>query len=130
MRHAQHHLSDDLNAPARSRRLVEGWTRNHPRRHEIVLAVSELVANAVTHGSRHSPGAGVTLSIAKDETCLRVGVAQRGPPFAPELAGPISEPRGLTIVDRGVDRWGIDEHDDIVEVWFEVDDDPATRLLR
>jgi anti-sigma regulatory factor (Ser/Thr protein kinase) len=88
----------------------------HPRRHEIVLAVSEIVANAVTHGDPIESG--ITLRFASDDSRLRVAVLQRGSAFEPRIDRDLS---GLKIVDDIVDRWGIDEEDGHVDVWFEID---------
>jgi anti-sigma regulatory factor (Ser/Thr protein kinase) len=116
MQHTEHHLPRDLDAPARSRRLVENWVAGHPRRHEIVLAVSEIVANAVTHGDPIESG--ITLRFVSDGSLLRVAVLQRGSAFEPRINRELS---GLKIVDDIVDRWGIDEEDGHVDVWFEID---------
>lgn len=116
MRHAEHNLPGDLDAPARSRRLVEDWAAGHPRRHEIVLALSEIVANAVTHGGPMNEG--ITLRFKSDASCLRVAVVQRGPTFEPLIDRELS---GLKVVDGIVDRWGIEGDSDHVDVWFEID---------
>lgn len=118
MRHAEHHLRGDLDAPARSRRLIEEWTAGHPRRHDIVLALSELVANAVVHAATETREHGVSLRIENGGSRLRVAVRHRGPVFEPSIRHDHS---GLTLVDSSVDRWGIEQHGRSVEVWFEVD---------
>lgn len=118
MRHAKHHLRGDLDAPARSRRLIEEWTAGHPRRHEIVLALSELVANAVVHSAAETRDHGMSVRIEHRDTCLRVTVRHRGPAFEPSIR---HDHGGLTIVDNSVDRWGINQRGRSVEVWFEVD---------
>ena len=118
MRHTEHHLAGDLDAPARSRRLAEDWATGHPRRHEIVLAVSEIVANAVTHGAPLTTESGMRLSFDSSDSCLRVAVAHAGAAFDPRNGRDFS---GLSIVDSSVDRWGVDEREGNVEVWFEVD---------
>jgi two-component sensor histidine kinase len=117
MRHAEHHLDGDLDAPARSRRLIEGWTSGHPRRHEIVLALSELVANAVIHAAE-TKDHGVSLRFDDGASCLRVAVRHRGRVFEPKVR---DQHGGLTVVANSVDRWGIVQRGPSVEVWFEVD---------
>lgn len=119
MRHAKHRLPADLDAPARSRRLIEEWAAGHDRLHSIVLSVSEIVTNAVTHGAS---AVDVRLGFTEQQSLVRVVVAHEGRAFDPKLDGGHT---GLSIVDRIVDRWGIEQRDDTVEVWFEVDDVPA-----
>lgn len=119
---AEHHLRGDLSAPARSRRLVRLRIEDHPRLHEIILAVSELVANAVTHASTYTRTSGLSLYIEDDDSHVRITVAHEGPAFDPV---PHRKPSGLALVDNSVDRWGIEQHNGHVEVWFEVDRVPA-----
>lgn len=116
MRNSEHRLPADLEAPARSRRLIEKWAAGHDRLHEIVLSVSEIVTNAVTHGA---PAAEVMLRFDDEDSLVRVVVAHDGTVFDPRLDGGHT---GLSIVDRIVDRWGIEQRDGTVEVWFEVGD--------
>lgn len=118
MRHVEHHLRGDLDAPARSRRLIEEWTAGHPRRHEIVLALSELVANAVIHAAGATKDHGMSLRIERGDSHLRVAVRHRGHAFEPDIR---HDHGGLTLVANSVDRWGIDQRGRSVEVWFEVD---------
>lgn len=115
-----HHLEGGLDAPRRGRRLIERWAADHPRRHELVLAVSELVANAVIHAADETEDDGVTLRFEDSDECVRVAVRHRGRMFRPRIRSGHS---GLTLVERSVDRWGISEHGQSVEVWFEVDHD-------
>lgn len=118
MRHAEHHLRGDLDAPAQSRRLIGEWTAGHPRRHEIVLALSELVANAVVHAAEETREHGVSLRIEQGDSSLRVAVRHRGHVFEPSMR---RDHGGLTLVESSVDRWGIEQRGRSVEVWFEVD---------
>ncbi len=121
MQHTEHHLQGNLEAPARSRRIVERCVGDHPRRHEVVLAVSEIVTNAVTHGAPHTAESGLTLGFEADDRRLRFVVAHRGPKFDADVDRSF---HGLGIVARVVDRWGIAEHGDHVQVWFEIDHPP------
>jgi anti-sigma regulatory factor (Ser/Thr protein kinase) len=97
--------------------LVERTLGDHPRLEDIVLASSELVANAVVHG-RDTENAGMSLGIAAHATHLRVWVVHRGNWFDPRADRGV---HGLGLVDRIADRWGIGERDGSVTVWFEVD---------
>lgn len=116
LQHSEHRLAANVDAPARSRRLVEAWAADNDRLHAIVLAVSELVTNAVIHGT---PATELTLRFGSEETLVRVVVSHVGNAFDPKLE---RGHNGLSIVDRIVDRWGIEQQHDSVEVWFEVDD--------
>lgn len=87
---------------------------------EIVLLTSELVANAVEH-SRTGP---IEVAVTDAPTLTRIEVSSpseaqgRRPQMhvanLDEVGG-----RGLFLVDRLSDRWGIDE--DKSTVWFELD---------
>lgn len=118
MRQSEHQLRGDANAPARSRRLMEVWAAGHPLQYEIVLALSELVANAVVHAPTATSELGVLIRFEEYESCMRVSVRHRGRAFTPTIRQKHS---GLALVAGSVDRWGIDEHGRSVEVWFEVD---------
>lgn len=120
MRLSEHHLPGDVTAPARSRRLIEAWAAEHPRRHEIVLALSELVANAVIHAANETRERGVAIRFEERDSCVRIAVGQPGPVFSPTIRHQHS---GLALVTGSVDRWGIDQNGASIEVWFEVDND-------
>lgn len=108
----------DDGAPALVRNFVGELLTTHPRRTDILVAVSELVTNVV----RHSPESGqASASVEAHGSKVRVGVKQQSKPFTrpPEVSsGPSG--RGLIIVDSLADRWGVDHDGDIVEIWFEI----------
>ncbi|MEX2655859.1 MAG: ATP-binding protein [Acidimicrobiia bacterium] len=81
--------------------------------------MSELVTNAVVHGA---PATELTVRFSSTGSMIRVAVVNLGGVFDPQLERGYS---GLRIVDRIVDRWGIEPLNDSVEVWFEVDDVPV-----
>jgi anti-sigma regulatory factor (Ser/Thr protein kinase) len=71
------------------------------RRFEALLVASELVANAVTHGSR--PGDEISLDVSLDATLLRIAVGDAARGTAPvALTRDEERPagRGLAVVDR------------------------------
>ncbi|MEX1003829.1 MAG: ATP-binding protein [Acidimicrobiia bacterium] len=119
MRHSEHHLQGDITAPARSRRLLEAWAVGHSRRHEMVLALSELVANAVVHAGTEIRERGVSIHFEESDSCVRVSVHHPGRAFTPVIRHGHS---GLALVAGSVDRWGIDQQGPSVEVWFEIDE--------
>lgn len=81
------------------------------------LLVSELVTNAVVHA-----GTDVTLHVRVRRGVLRIEVAD-GSPVVPTprrttaLAG---TGRGLQLVDRLSDRWGVDKARNGKTIWFEL----------
>jgi len=87
---------------------------------DIVLAVSELVTNAVLHARSASV---LELELGQTRNWLRFSVADasRVPPLA-RLAGATDEGgRGLAILAALSDRWGIEQHGPGKRVWCEVD---------
>lgn len=99
-------LRADRSAPRRARRLVRRVAEGLPS--ELVeraeLAVSELVSNAVLHGSR--PGATLNVMAGVQDGRLRVEVADRGP--GPHAASQRLGGYGLEIVHRVSDTVIID----------------------
>jgi anti-sigma regulatory factor (Ser/Thr protein kinase) len=91
---------------------------------DVVLAASEVVANAVLHGA--GP---VTVWVWPGCRGLRVEVADNGggTPQLPRAIDPRDEGgRGLFIVEETADRWGVDPSDEGPgkTVWFEIDSVP------
>jgi anti-sigma regulatory factor (Ser/Thr protein kinase) len=89
------------------------------RSEDVTLLVSELLANAVEHGE----GEAVGLTVHVEAGRVHAEVVDRGHGFAPPALAP--DPlrlrgRGLQIVDRLADDWGVFEGDS-THVWFELD---------
>jgi anti-sigma regulatory factor (Ser/Thr protein kinase) len=106
----------DDHAPALVRNFVGDLLAHHPRRPDILVAVSELVTNVV----RHAPDAGLALvSVESSAETVRIGIKQRGRPFerVPVVATAPGG-RGLIIVEELADDWGVDLQGDMLEVWF------------
>lgn len=82
---------------------------------DVVLMVSELVANAVRHGP-HDAG-GVTVRVLRDTGVLRVEVEDGGTGWGP--GGVPAGSLGLRIVAALAHRWGVTAEPTTV-VWFEV----------
>jgi anti-sigma regulatory factor (Ser/Thr protein kinase) len=110
-------------APGDARRyvadLLSAWEVVHARQ-AALLALSELVTNAVTHG--RGP---VKVRVASRRSVLRIEVEDDGPGLhgvtLPAPAGNGIGGRGLHIVDGVVAEWGFDQlaaHRSVV--WFEV----------
>ena len=85
-----------------------------------LIATSEVVTNAVEHGCPP-----IDLRVDRAEGRVRVEVRDTSPlpPRRPGEAPPASDVRGrgLVIVERLADRWGIDERSDGKAVWFELE---------
>ncbi len=97
-------------------------------RHDLVLAVSELVTNAVMHTStatiavtlRHTTsarGGRVTVEVHDDADDSDGQVAIVDPGLAPGRLGG----QGLRVVDQVADRWGCRSTETGKVVWLEVD---------
>ncbi len=83
----------------------------------LLLCASETVTNAIEHGAPP-----IELHIAVDFDHVRVEVSDASP-LRPRVGDPDPSAirgRGLLIVDRCSDRWGVDETADGKTVWFEV----------
>lgn len=110
-------------ASAAVRRAVTTWMSGHPRLDDALLAVTELVNNAVLHGGL-SPGDELTVTVGPAGNVMRFTVGHAGVLFAVDEVPPSSrEPgasRGLAIVDKIADGWGVDADGAQVTAWFEV----------
>jgi anti-sigma regulatory factor (Ser/Thr protein kinase) len=82
------------------------------------LLGTELVANVVTH-----VGGAMTLRAVRDDSRLRVEIDDPSP-VRPVVRHPgVAEEhgRGMLLVDRLADVWGVDWRPDGKTVWFELD---------
>lgn len=92
---------------------------------DLALMVSEVVANAVRHGSPEAAG-NIGLLLEEDQDVLRVVVTDGGQVFAfhPGSIDPESDEHfGLLLVDELADRWGV-SLDGKKAIWLEVDTRP------
>jgi anti-sigma regulatory factor (Ser/Thr protein kinase) len=109
-------------APARARKAIRELTSSSgvppDDRWRAEMIVTELVTNAVRHG----PGGPVELAIETGGRGVRCEVVDPGPGIAHRalaLSGGFAESgRGLYLVDKLSDSWGIDNG--CSRVWFEV----------
>ena len=87
----------------------------------VLLATSEVVTNAVEHGAPP-----IELRIEKHGGRIP-GEVRASSPLPPRFDGEEPDPmevrgRGMLIVDRCSDRWGVEPYgEDGKAVWFEVD---------
>ena len=95
----------------------------HPRLDDALLALTELVNNAVLHGGLE-PGEDLTITVSPDRNGLRLTVRHTGVLFdvgelAPHSRNPEAS-RGLAIVEQIADGWGVEADGTEVTSWFEV----------
>lgn len=94
---------------------------------DALLVISELVTNAVLHGSA-GPTDRVGLDVRRQDGGLRIEVTDEcrgmgvGPHFAAVDACGQESGWGLPIVAQLADRWGIEREPQRTRVWCELDD--------
>ena len=114
-------------APAEARRIVASVMPplRPETRDDVALMTSEVVSNAVRHGS-HDSAQGISLRVDRREHNMRVEVLNDGPSFMPEPRFQPDDERdggyGLYLVDRLSSAWGVEPEGGRTKVWFEVDD--------
>lgn len=110
-RNVKRPLAANADAPWKARRLVARAGEHLPHRlvDRATLVASELVSNAVEHGSREAES--IWFGVSADEDELTITVADRGP----STAAPATKTRrhrmshyGLQILRQMADRWNID----------------------
>lgn len=103
-------------APAAARRMVDALELDALTAEAVRLAVSELVSNAVMHGTGR-----IAVGLAVDADGVHVAVSDRGVGFTLD-AEPVMPPpdapggRGLALVAMLSARWGVIPGD-TTEVW-------------
>ena len=109
-----------VSTPAAAREFVReavAGGRTPVRLEDLTLVVSELVTNAVVHGAGD-----VTLHVVADRAAVRVEVRDAAPTvpdlLAEEPAG--DSGRGLLLVSKIADRWGVRREDRGKVVWAEL----------
>jgi anti-sigma regulatory factor (Ser/Thr protein kinase) len=114
MRHAD--IPRSSRAPAEARRLVDELGLDPATAEAVRLAVSELVSNAVMHGTGT-----IAVGLGLDAEGVHVTVSDRGVGFTPS-GEPVMPPpdspggRGLALVAMLSTRWGVVPGDP-TEVW-------------
>jgi anti-sigma regulatory factor (Ser/Thr protein kinase) len=111
-------LSDDTTAPTIARHFVARHLRGWPPDliDRAVLAVSEIVTNALEHASTPR---WIGVRLTGECALVRVGDGSR---ILPTMSSPSTEApkgRGLRIVDLLSDRWGAHVNDRGKVVWME-----------
>jgi anti-sigma regulatory factor (Ser/Thr protein kinase) len=134
-----HHLQQtmlwlsDIRLPAegrgvqKARSLIDasGLTLPVDIRDDLRLLMSEVMTNAVRHGTPADPPSDSTIRvrIGLEHECVRIEVHDRGTGFEHAPRGPGSELDsgwGVHFVDQLADRWGSGHDAGVWVVWFEV----------
>jgi anti-sigma regulatory factor (Ser/Thr protein kinase) len=114
-------LRADRQAPAEARGFLRSALvhRSPQERIDLVaLLASEVVSNAVVHGSK-GRDARIRLEAKTRGDRLRVEVSDDGPGFDPQDA--LTKPGfGLRLIRDLSARWGVDRESSGATVWFEV----------
>ena len=103
--------------------LLAAWRFEPARRPDVMVLVTEIVANAVDHGGHQAGGDTVlALDITASEGWLVVGLADGSTirPIVRELDTSAPRGRGMQLVTAIADRWGSHEHHGGKRVWFEL----------
>ena len=113
-------LDQGQQAAAEARRWIETLSNvmEPPVLNDVRFLVNELVTNGVKYGQSW-----VRIRVDVEGTTVRVEVSDPGPGFSPKVGVPALEQtsgRGLYLVDRIADRWGVSADDDTT-VWFEIE---------
>ena len=70
---------------------------------DIAISVSELVNNAVCHGNKSSPDKKVTVRVGREDSSVKISVADEGTGFDPDgIESPIADENLLKKVGRGI----------------------------
>jgi anti-sigma regulatory factor (Ser/Thr protein kinase) len=90
------------------------------RMDEVVLAISEVVTNAVRHAGM-GPDEEIVVSLDDDGDRIRIEVQDSGSGFLPQPADRTTDEggHGLRLVEEVADAWGV-EPGPPTRVWFEV----------
>lgn len=117
-------LPHDLRASHHARGAVRAIAGSSSRLDDLLLAASELTANAIQHG-----GGADHLSAVRGVTTITIAVTDHRPdalPSVQRLRGAASSGRGMAIVDAISDHWGVTVYADRKVVWCGFSSAPAS----
>jgi serine/threonine-protein kinase RsbW len=116
-----------------ARRLLATILDGHQRADDVLLCLSELATNAITHSRSRQPGGFFTVRAQLDGQRLRVEVCDQGGPWRSPTRPSADEQngRGLLIVGQLATRWGCEGHSHHGwTVWYEMDTRPTGAATR
>jgi anti-sigma regulatory factor (Ser/Thr protein kinase) len=108
--------NDPTSVPAARRFVADAVAGVPPEiQHRVVLMVSEIATNAIKHART-----GFTVSVEPGDGSLRVEVRDSGGGRPVRGEPPPTQPdgRGLLIVERLADAWGVERDASGTVVWF------------
>lgn len=88
---------------------------------DLQLVLSEVVSNAVRHGSATDP---IKLAVTPKEEFLCVQVTDTGSGLAPRPRATVPDEHGgwgFFLIEHLTRRWGMTRENDQTRVWFEYD---------
>ncbi len=108
-------------APSEARALIRSHLGDHKQTDDVLLAVSELVSNAVRHAGLES-GQEVRIDVRPINEKTRVTITYPGRPFArsERTQSPPQAGFGLAIVDALAWRWDVEHDGEVTTSWFEI----------
>jgi anti-sigma regulatory factor (Ser/Thr protein kinase) len=122
-------LDSSDQAPARARRAIEhSATLLGNRASDVLLLTSELVTNSVRHAGNTIHGVEVAITLSAKTVRLQVTDDGEGfdIPQPPAVAKEELFGRGLVIVDKLADRWGMQRlQEGRTSVWAEMGPEPS-----
>jgi len=114
-------LPSEPTAAAVARAIVEAAASDLP---ETILTDAKLLTTeVVTNAIRHARGTQAVIVRVRRNDLVRVEVVDQGPMFDPQPQTTSSRPgggRGLMLVDRVANAWGVEPDEGGKKVWFEL----------
>jgi anti-sigma regulatory factor (Ser/Thr protein kinase) len=110
-------ITPDASAPSTGRNLIRSVAEDFSRIDDILLALSELTTNALTHGG--GPG---RVAAAVSQAAIAIEITDAAPAVLPTvlpLGGLGDSGRGMAIVNAIADYWGVTTHSGTKTVWCE-----------
>jgi anti-sigma regulatory factor (Ser/Thr protein kinase) len=110
-------IPSDVYAPGTGRNLVRSVAEDFPRIDDLLLALSELTANALNHG-----GGPRRIAAAVSRAAIAIEITDAEPEALPTvlpLGGIGVSGRGMAIVNAISDHWGVTTHSATKTVWCE-----------
>ena len=107
-------LEGSVDDPSRCRAILDAWLPGCANRDLVLLIASELVTNAVLHGTGRR-----FLRASAIDGAVRLGVLDESPelPVQQNPTQSATSGRGLLLVDRTAAGWGVGKESSHKEVW-------------
>jgi anti-sigma regulatory factor (Ser/Thr protein kinase) len=110
-------IPSDVHAPGTGRNLVRSVAADFPRIDDVLLALSELTANALNHGGGPRR---IAAAVSREAIAIEITDAAPGTlPIVLPLGGIGISGRGMAIVNAIADHWGVTTQSATKTVWCE-----------